>query len=261
MQTLTVALAQIDIALGDPATNIAKLPALAAEAKARGAELLVLPELWSSGYDLERATVLADQLDSGAFAAMTAQAREYQIAICGSALAAQVGQPTNTAALYDSSGTLLVSYSKLHLFGLMHEDRFLAAGDAAPVVATPWGQVALTICYDLRFPELFRSYATRGAGLIIMPAEWPHPRVEHWRTLVRARAIENQCFVLACNRVGSDRASTFCGTSLIVDPWGNTVVEGGETSELLVATLDLTLIASVRERMSVLRDRRPECYA
>jgi omega-amidase len=119
---------------------------------------------------------------------------------------------------------------------------------------------ALAICYDLRFPELFRSYATRGAGVILLPSEWPHPRLEHWRTLVQARAIENQCFLVACNRVGADRNSQFCGHSLIVDPWGTTLVEGGEDGELLLATLDLTAVAAVRERMTVLRDRRPELY-
>ena len=270
MNTLTVALAQINIALGDPAANIARLPGLAAEAKARGAGLLVLPELWSSGYDLERASELAVALDDGAFSAMAEQARRNQLAICGSALACQPGrrgqplerasQPTNTAALYNADGLLVLAYSKLHLFGLMREDQFLAPGDDAPLAETPWGNIALAICYDLRFPELFRSYAVRGASVIIMPAEWPHPRVEHWRTLVRARAIENQCFVVACNRVGSDRANQFCGRSLVVDPWGNTLAEGGDAEELLIATFDLALVATVRERMSVLRDRRPEYY-
>jgi len=243
MNTLTVALAQIDIALGDPAANLTTVRGLAAQAAAQHADLLVLPELWSTGYDLGRAEELADDLDDGLFAEISALARSQHIAIAGSTLARRSGQPT-----------------KIHLFGLMHEDRYLAAGQATPVFESPWGLSALAICYDLRFPELFRSYAARGAGVILLPSEWPHPRLEHWRTLVRARAIEDQCFFIACNRVGADRNNRFCGHSMVVDPWGATLVEGDEEPGLLLATLDLSTVAEVRERMSVLRDRRPELY-
>jgi omega-amidase len=260
MQTLTVALAQMDIALGDPAANLAAVRTYAQTAAARRADLLVLPELWSTGYDLERAGELADTLGEGIFAALGEIARTQHIMIAGSTLARRAGRPTNTATLYAADGGLLADYSKIHLFGLMDEDHYLAAGQAAPVFDLPWGRSALAICYDLRFPELFRSYATRGAGVILLPSEWPHPRLEHWRTLVQARAIENQCFLVACNRVGADRNNRFCGHSLVVDPWGTTITEGGEDAELLLASLDLAAVAAVRERMSVLRDRRPELY-
>ncbi|MCS7040082.1 MAG: carbon-nitrogen family hydrolase, partial [Caldilineales bacterium] len=119
----------------------------------------------------------------------------------------------------------------------------------------------LAICYDLRFPELFRLYALAGAQLILIPSEWPHPRLAHWRTLLRARAIENQCFVAAVNRVGSDRANTFCGHSALIDPWGETVVEADDASvQLLTATVDFALVDDVRRRIPALADRRPECY-
>src|SRR5437868_9001223 len=130
MNTLTVALAQIDIALGDPAANLTTVRGLAAQAAAQHADLLVLPELWSTGYDLGRAEELADDLDDGLFAEISALARSQHIAIAGSTLARRSGQPTNTATLYDADGTLLAEYSKIHLFGLMHEDRYLAAGQA-----------------------------------------------------------------------------------------------------------------------------------
>lgn len=260
MQTLTVALAQMDIVLGDPAANLATVRSFATQAAARRADLLVLPELWSTGYDLGRAEELADAVGAGMFAEIGALARSLGIAIAGSTLARGAGRPTNTATLYGDDGALLAEYSKIHLFGLMQEDRFLGPGQAAPVFELPWGRVALAICYDLRFPELFRSYAARGAGVILLPSEWPYPRLEHWRTLVQARAIEDQCFVVACNRVGADRNNRFCGHSLVVDPWGATMVEGDEEPGLLLATLDLSAVAAVRERMSVLRDRRPELY-
>lgn len=260
MATLKVALAQMDIALGDPQANLTTVQQLVAEAAEAHADVVVLPELWSTGYDLARADELADELGTGVYAELSALARQHHLAIVGSTLARRGGRPTNTATLYGSDGALLAEYSKIHLFGLMEEDRYLGAGQGAPVFDLPWGRSALAICYDLRFPELFRSYAVRGAGVILLPSEWPHPRLEHWRTLVSARAIENQCFVIACNRIGSDRNNRFCGHSMIVDPWGTVVAEAGEEPALTHATLDLEAVHGVRSRMSVLRDRRPELY-
>lgn len=261
MTKLTIALAQMDIALGNPATNVATVRQFAGEAAGKGADLLVLPELWSTGYDLERAQELAVSLDDGSFHVLAELAQEHHITIAGSILTRNQGLPRNTATLYGVDGSLRAAYSKIHLFGLMQEDRYLGAGDDAPIFELDWGCSAFAICYDLRFPELFRSYAVRGAALIIVPAEWPHPRLEHWRTLVQARAIEDQCFIVACNRVGEDRNNRFCGHSLVVDPWGTILVEGEEEACLLLAEIDLGLATTVRTRMSVLRDRRPELYS
>jgi len=134
------------------------------------------------------------------------------------------------------------------------------------MVDTPWGPVGLSICYDIRFPELFRTYALQGARMALSPIAFPHPRLDHWRILVRARAIENQMFLVGVNRVGSedfgsDGTVTFFGNSVIIDPWGRTVVEAGETEEtLLTASIDLQQAEEVRSRMRVLGDRRPELY-
>ncbi len=258
--SLHVALAQIDIALGDPAANLAQVTTLAATAAAQGAHLLVLPELWSTGYSLPRARELADAPGTGMHAALAQLAREQGIAIAGSTLMWQGDAPANVATLYLADGSLLLDYSKLHLFGLMDEDQYLVAGDRMPVAAAPWGSTALAICYDLRFPEVFRAYALAGAAVCIVPAEWPQPRIQHWRTLVQARAIENQCFVVAVNRVGHDDANTFGGHSLVVAPSGDVVVEGDEQAQLLYATLDSAEVVATRERIPVLRDRRADVY-
>jgi predicted amidohydrolase len=258
---LNVALAQIDIAFGAPQANLAAVRPLAAAAAARGAALLVLPELWPTGYDLERAAALADAPGSGIHAALAALAREQGIAIAGSTLTRRGTQITNTATLYGPDGALLLSYDKLHLFALLHEERYLAPGNALALCDAPWGRTALGICYDLRFPEQWRACALQGATLLLVPAEWPTPRREHWRVLVQARAIENQCFVVAVNRVGSDPAASFGGHSLVVGPGGEIVAEGGETAELLFASLDMEAVAATRARIRVWDDRRPDVYA
>jgi omega-amidase len=259
-KTLTVAIGQMDVALGDPEANLRKVEQLARQASEQQAGLLLLPELWASGYDLERAAELASSRDEGLFAATAALAREHGLAICGSLLERRADGVYNTATLYDATGARLARYSKVHLFGLMDEGKHLRPGGATPTFDLPWGRAALAICYDLRFPELFRRFALDGAQLMLLPAEWPAQRIEHWRTLVRARAIENQCYVLACNRVGADRANTFGGRSAVVDPWGATLAEAGEGEELLLATIDLELVAEVRGRIPVFRDRRVDLY-
>jgi len=260
---LTVAIAQIDIALGDAEANLRTVQQAAAQAAEHNADLLVLPELWGSGYMLERAGELADEINTGLFAATAALARHYRMTICGSLLEWDAGtqQAYNTATVYDDQGYLRGSYRKIHLIGLMDEGKYLQSGDTLGAFEMPWGKGALAICYDLRFPELFRRYALDGAGIVLLPSEWPTPRIEHWRTLIKARAIENQCFVLACNRIGADRANTFGGCSAVIDPRGNVLAEANDTApDLLVATLDLDLIEQARSFLPVFVDRRPDVY-
>lgn len=260
MAVLTVGLAQMDIVLGDVQRNSMELRGFAEAARAKHVDVLVLPELWSTGYMLEQAAELASAAGEGVFATMSDVAQEYGLALVGSVLMRHGDGVKNTAVFYDTDGTLRPVYSKLHLFGLMQEDQFLTPGDTAPIFDSVCGETALAICYDLRFPELFRSYAVRGAEVVIMPSEWPYPRLGHWQTLVRARAIENQCFVLACNRVGHDRSSHFCGHSMVVNPWGEVLIEAEDVPGLFTTQIDVAEVAEVRARMSVLRDRRPDMY-
>jgi predicted amidohydrolase len=124
----------------------------------------------------------------------------------------------------------------------------------------PWGATSIAICYDLRFPELFRRYAVEGAKLMMIPAEWPLERIEHWKALLVARAIENQCYIAATNAAGQTGNTVFGGHSMIVDPWGKIIVAGGESPAMLTAEIELDVVDEVRDRIPVLRDRRPELY-
>ncbi len=257
---LTISLGQMDIALGQPRLNLAKVQELTAEARRRGSDVVLFPELWATGYDLENAEQYATGLDEGFFAELAALAKENAIHICGSLLSVQNGRYYNTAPFFSPEGKCLGHYSKIHLFRLMDEDKYLTAGQAAPVFDLPWGKSAIAICYDLRFPELFRRYALAGARIIFLPAEWPYPRLEHWRTLLQARAIENQMFIVACNRVGESKGERFFGHSAIYDPWGRLVVESGDSEVLLTARVDMTLVEETRQAIPVLTDRRPELY-
>lgn len=258
---IMISLGQMDVRLGEPEVNLAKVAEMTAEAARRGSHVVVFPELWSTGYDLENGGRHATAVTEGVFAKTAALARQHGIAILGSCLSdLGDGGVGNTAVYFNGDGRILGEYSKTHLFRLMDEDQFLTAGERLTLVDTGWAKAGLGICYDLRFPELFRAYALAGAEILFLPSEWPHPRLLHWRTLLRARAIENQMFVAACNRVGESKGTRFFGHSCIFDPWGEVVVEAGEEEMLVTAVIDLAKTAEVRAKIPVFADRRPEIY-
>ena len=146
------------------------------------------------------------------------------------------------------------------MFSTMGEDRFLSPGDRTLVVSTSVGRLGVAICYDLRFPELFRKMALEGAEIICLPAEWPRPRQEHWRTLLRARAMENQLFVVAANCCGIQGKLDFFGMSLLLSARGEVLAEGGDTDTELVATFDYQEMLDYRAQIRCYDDRRPEVY-
>jgi predicted amidohydrolase len=258
--TLAVALAQMDVSIGQPEANLARARNFAAQAHEAGADMLLLPELWLYGYDLERAEERAAPLGEGGFAHMAALAREFSLYLAGSTVERHAEGVSNTNAFYAPDGKLLGSYRKVHLFRMMQEPRYLIPGEHATLCPTPWGPVGLAICYDMRFPELLRALALAGAVLVLVPAQWPTPRIEAWLILARARAIENELFVAACNRVGSDSETDFSGHSCVVDPWGRALVEGDDQERLLVAQVDLREVRKARRYLTVYEDRRPEAY-
>ena len=260
MPKLNISLAQMNIALGDVARNFRKMQEWSAEAARRGSHLVVFPELWSTGYALDQAKELASVLNSGMFSQVTTVAQQNKIAVVGSILEKRGVEVANSAAMFTPNGRLMGVYRKIHLFRLFEEEKWLSPGNAPLSMDLPWGETALAICYDLRFPELFRQYAVNGAKMIILPAEWPVTRVEHWRALLVARAIENQCFMIATNAAGDTGGTVFGGHSMIVDPWGKIIIEGGEDPMLLTAEIDLDVVDDVRGRIPVFEDRRPDLY-
>lgn len=258
----SISIGQMDVQLGKPQANLQTVKAMTAEASRRGSDIVVFPELWSTGYDLENGADYATSTEAGIFAEVQQLAKTHQIAILGSCLSdLGEGKIGNTAVYIDKTGQNLGEYSKTHLFRLMAEDQYLAAGQQKTMVETEGGLMGLTICYDLRFPELFRAYALAGAQLVFVPSEWPHPRLKHWQTLLRARAIENQMFIVACNRVGNSKGTDFFGHSAIIDPWGETIIEGGEQEMLLTAVIDLDQVKEVRAKIPIFKDRRPDVYS
>ncbi|WP_242360726.1 carbon-nitrogen family hydrolase [Limosilactobacillus antri] len=258
---IKVALGQFNIQFAQPAANRARVRELVASAAAGNADVVVLPEMWNTGYALDALPRLADEDGRTTLALLQELARQYHIGIVGGSVAVKTGDRfVNRTLVVDPLGNLLGQYDKVHLFGLMAEDRYLVAGDQENYFRLAGVPSASFICYDLRFPEWIRTVARHGADVLYFPAEWPAVRIPQWKLLLQARAVENQCFVVAVNRVGDDPDNHFNGHSLAIDPLGRVLVDAGEHDGVTFAELDLAQLATVRGPIPVFADRRPELY-
>jgi len=255
----------MDIIKGDRAANYATVRRMLAKAMgdAEKPDVIVLPELWSTGYDLERAAELASPGGADDAAFLGGLACEYGVAFAGgSVLAAKPdGRVSNRAQIVEKNGTYSAGYDKIHLFRLMDEDMFLVQGNAPLWFNMNGMRCASVICYDIRFCELVRKLAVGGAEALFVSAEWPLSRLEHWLTLLRARAIENQMYVAACNRCGTTGHETFAGHSCLIAPDGTILAQADTKEGILLADFDPETVRQTRRRIQVFNDRVPELYA
>ncbi|MFF4323446.1 nitrilase-related carbon-nitrogen hydrolase [Streptomyces sp. NPDC001568] len=224
-----------------------------------GDDLVVLPELWTAGawahdtWDRD-----AEGLDGPTVALMARAARAAGVWLhAGSILErGRDGTLYNTALVFDRDGELRGHYRKIHRYGFdSGEAVLLGAGDAATTLPTDFGTLGLAICYDLRFPELFRALVDAGAELIVVPAAWPAGRLEHLRLFARTRAVEEQVFLLTCVAAGEHGGVRQAGHSMAVHPWGGVLAEGGSGEQVVTAELDTSEVGRVRKELPVLRDR------
>lgn len=225
----------------------------------QGADLVVLPELWATGYfhfDLYDAE--AEALNGPTAAALAAAAARCGAYLVGGSIVERTPDGlTNTCLVFDPSGALVHTYRKVHLFGYGSEEaRLLVPGTAVGPAPGPGCTLGVTTCYDLRFPEIFRLLVADGAEVLVVPAAWPAERSAHWRLLLQARAVENQAVVVGCNGVGDQRGTTLGGRSAVVDPWGEVLAEAGEGEEVVEATVDLRALRRLRAEFPVLDHRR-----
>jgi len=247
---------QLAVVEGDKAATVEK--AVQAVHRCRGADLVILPEIWNVGFmSFDRYVSEAEEVDGPTLAALREAAREIGCHLhTGSLVVEDGGRFFNSSYLLSPQGEILANYRKVHLFGYQsRETQILTPGDQVVVAETPFGRFGLATCYDLRFPELFRRMVERGAELLLVCSAWPYPRLEHWIMLNRVRALENQCFLVSANSVGPNGGSTFVGHSMMVDPWGVILASGGDEEVILRAEIDLAQVRSARERFPALADR------
>jgi len=255
---INAAAIQFNVKQGDVDANLAYVRSALRRVAGQGTQLAVLPEMWSSGFAYKNLNELALRT-AGIVEELLELSRELKLVIVGSMPEPHGEKVFNTVYVADN-GTLAGVYRKLHLFSLLGEERAFDSGDSWLLADTTLGKIGVIICYDLRFPELSRRLALEGAAVICVPAQWPKPRQEHWRTLLRARAIENQLFVVACNACGPIGKLDFFGMSMIIDPKGELLAEVGEAECEIAAPLDMQLMAEWRAQIPCFNDRRPELY-
>ena len=257
---MKIGIIQLNVGFGKVEQNFERAEAFIREAASKGAEIVVLPEMWNTGYALEKLPELADKNGERTKAFLSALASELNVHIVGGSVAIERdGKFYNTAYTFNRSGQQVGEYSKAHLFKLMNEHQYLEAGNSMNRFNLGGLEAAGVICYDIRFPEWLRSHALEGAKVLFVPAQWPTERIDHWKTLLQARAIENQCFVVAVNRI-ANKVQNFNGQSMVIEPWGEIVWTGGETEELAIVDVDFAKVDEVRNRIPVYADRRPELY-
>lgn len=251
---------QLNVGFGKVEENYARAERFIREAAGKGAEIIVLPEMWNTSYALERLGELADVDGERTKAFLSSLAKELNVHIVGGSVAVKRGDKFyNTAYTFNRHGEQVGEYSKAHLFKLMDEHKYLEAGNEMNLFKLDDLEAAGVICYDIRFPEWLRSHALAGAKILFVPAQWPTARADHWRTLLQARAIENQCFVIAVNRT-ANKVENFNGQSMVIEPWGEVLWTGAEDEELAIIDVDFSKVDEVRGRIPVYADRRPELY-
>ncbi len=256
---MKIALVQMEVLEKNKAGNVEKACKLLKEA-APQADIAVLPEIWTTGYSLGHLSKEAEYLNGPVIEEVRRIAAGNNCAVVAGSIPLRKGDGNvyNTTVVIDKKGEIVFCYSKLHLFSMFNEQRFFKQGNDFNTYELEGVTCASTICYDLRFPELYRHMALKGAKIIFVPAEWPKIRGGIWDLFTRARALENHTFIVGVNCAGKFHDQKFYGHSAVIDPFGRELAVCGEEEEIAYCDIDLSQIDKANEYMNVLKDVRPE---
>jgi len=253
---------QMNVRAGSPDENYSRAEQLIKKAVKRSPDVILLPELWNTGFapgKIDPSLADEDGLRTKAFCGKLAKAHGVNI-VAGSVLSRKNGALYNTAYVFDRTGACIAAYDKTHLFSPSGEGEAYAAGDRLVTFPLDGVTCGIMICYDLRFAELVRILALSGAKVLFIPAQWRKVATEQMLTLLRARAIENQQFAVLCNGCGTAYGAEFGGNSAIVDPLGKVLAKAGQREKIITASLDFEDQERIRRELPVFLDRRPELY-
>lgn len=234
--------------------NMKKILALMKSKSALG-DIIIFPEMTLTGFTMN-ASAMAEDLKSETVAFFSQIAKSYHINVFAGIIEKDGRNYFNTLAHLNSVGELKAKYRKIHPFSFSTENKYYKGGKLPTIIALSGIKIGLSICYDLRFPELFRFYAKEGATLVINIANWPDTRIDHWRTLLKARAIENQCYVAGVNRVGNDIKLHYNGFTSLFDPMGKEIATIENKEAIVTAEIDTKYVKEIRKKLPFLKDMR-----
>ncbi len=270
---MVVSAIQITAIDGEKQATVDKMMNFLDVAGERGSELVVLPEVWTGlGYSTDKAYLeIAETIPGPTTELLSAKARQYGMYVVGSIYENHGNLYYNSSPLIDPAGEIVGKYWKTHLFDApdrvdikpgIRESAKLTAGNELPVFDTKLAKLGVSVCSDLRFPEVYRELALNGAEVIVCASAFLSPRLDHWEFFLRARATENQAWVVASGQYGVEPKSgvAFVGRSMTVDPWGTVVACAPDTESVVTAEIDLAFIDEVKRRYPLMDQRRPELY-
>ncbi len=251
---MKIAIAQIDIAWRDKGKNFQKTHELAYLASNNNCDVLILPETFNTGFCFDESLIEEEGGETENF--LMELSKKLKINILAGYLQRINGKNSNCVKVFSKDGKTVTSYAKIHLFSLLNEDKFCSAGNSPVTFQLQEFKCSVFICYDLRFPEVFRSVVP-SAEVFFIVANWPASRLEHWSCLLKARAIENQCYVVGVNRVGVDgNGIQYAGKSAVYDPFGKAIVEGDNREGILFCELNKRELVKIRKKFPFLKDKR-----
>jgi omega-amidase len=216
-------------------------------------DLIIFPEMTLTGFTM-KSSEFAEEMKSKSYLFFSNLAKEKKCAIMYGFIEKGKKKNFNTLVHLNNQGKILKTYRKIHPFSYSSENLYYGKGKEVVVTKVKGLKLGLSICYDLRFPELYRFYAKEKVQIIVDIANWPDTRIEHWRALLKARSIENQCFVIGVNRVGNDPKLHYNGHSSVFDPMGNELVSVANDEKIILSEIDSSLIAEVRKKLPFLQD-------
>ncbi|MFA4860563.1 nitrilase-related carbon-nitrogen hydrolase [Methanoregula sp.] len=251
--------AQISGFFEEPEKTLEKAGLFIRHAAQSGASLICFPEQFATGWD-PKSDKNTDTLFGYIVSALQKAARKNSIAILGSFREIADPRPKNTAIVIGREGDILATYAKMHLFSPAGEDRAFSPGSELGIFPLGPLTCGIAICYDLRFPELFRIYAQHGVQAVFVPAAWPEKRIRHWELFLTARASENQMYTIGVNATGTTPIDTYSGSSMTIDPHGTIIAKANNAEQLLFSDLRISEVRMARESFPVERDRRGALY-
>lgn len=258
---MRVGVIQAETIFAAPQKNRLSLEPQIDQLSKQGIDVLLLPETWNVGFFPSNVQEIVQEDGEASIQWLTRIAQKYKLNIVGGSIAhMEQGRLVNRSYILNRAGEIVATYDKMHLFSPGREATQFEHGEEVVLFELDGIRCGIEICYDLRFPELSRKLALAGAEVIFIPAQWPHPRALHWQTLARARAIENQCYVVTCNGCGQANQLVSCGHSAAYAPFGEIVEQAGETAASFIAVLDLEKVKEAREKIPVFKDRLPHLY-